>query len=437
MLRCRKNRIGVNMLYYARGGKDENLTNDDLREGLYEALKALDGRRKRKKVIAVPPDVSRIHSRAGYLTEQVWRYYGDTLTDVLPAVGTHAPMTDGEIEEMYGQTPKELFRVHDWRGGLSTLGTVPAEVIQELSEGKLDFEWPAQVNERVGEGDYDLILSIGQVVPHEVIGLANYNKNLFVGTGGQEGINKSHYLGAVYGTERIMGRMKTPVRELMNYASEHFAQDLPVVYVLTVVAVEEDGSIATKGLFIGDDHECYEKAAALSQQVNIIYLDKPLKRVVAYMDPSEFRSTWIGNKAVYRSRMAIEDGGELIVLAPGVKEFGEDPEIDKLIRRYGYCGTPKVLQLVEDNPELKEDLGAMAHLIHGSSEGRFKITYCPGHLSREEIESVNFEYRDPEEAMERYNPDTLKDGYNRLPDGEEFYFIRNPALGLWTARELD
>ncbi len=425
------------MLYFARGGKDEKLTNEELRNGLYQALESLEAKSSRDKVIAVPPDVTRFHSRAGFLTEQAWHYYGEKLTDVLPALGTHAPMTEHEIKEMYGHTPLDLFREHDWRGGLATLGTVPADEIRRLSEGKLDFEWPAQVNERLVNGGYDLILSIGQVVPHEVIGLANYNKNLFVGTGGVDGINKSHYLGAVYGTERIMGRAHTPVRELMNYASDHFAQDLPVVYVLTVVAVEADGSVATKGLFIGDDQECYERAAALSQQVNIVKLDKPVKKVVAYMDPNEFRSTWIGNKAVYRSRMAIEDGGELIVLAPGVKEFGEDPEIDKLVRRYGYCGTPKVLQLVEEHPELQNDLGAMAHLIHGSSEGRFKITYCPGHLTREEVESVHFEYRDPEEAMQRYNPEKLKDGFNRLPDGEEIYFIRNPALGLWTARDLD
>ncbi len=425
------------MLYYARGGRDENLTNEDLQEGLYSALDALGRGGTAQRVIAVPPDITRYHSRAGYLTEQAWRYYGDKLTDVLPAVGTHFPMTDEEIKTMYGSTPRALFRAHDWRGGLATLGTVPSEVIRELSEDKLAFEWPAQVNERLVSGGHDLILSIGQVVPHEVIGMANYNKNLFVGTGGKDGINKSHYLGAVYGTERIMGRIKTPVRDLMNYASDHFARDLPVVYVLTVVAVEADGSIATKGLYIGDDQECYEKAAALAQQVNIVYLDKPVKKVVAYMDPSEFRSTWIGNKAVYRSRMAIEDGGELIVLAPGVKEFGEDPDIDKIIRRYGYCGTPKVLQLVDETPELQQSLGAMAHLIHGSSEGRFKITYCPGHLTREQIEAVHFEYRDPDEALQRYNPEKLRDGYNRLPDGEEIYFIRNPALGLWTARELD
>jgi nickel-dependent lactate racemase len=423
------------MLYYSRGSAETNLENEDLKEGLYEALEQLG---ERRKVIAVGPDISRFHSRAGYLTEQAWRYYGSALTDVLPALGTHAPMTPDEMKSMYGEVPAGLFRVHDWKNGLATLGAVPSEVVKELSEGKLDFEWPAQVNARLVNEDYDLILSIGQVVPHEVIGMANYNKNLFVGTGGSDGINRSHYLSAVYGLERIMGRTESPVRALMDYASDHFAGALPqVVYVLTVVAADAEGALRTRGLFIGDDRKCYEEAARLARQVNIIRVEQPLANVVAWMDPSEYRSTWIGNKAVYRTRMAIADGGRLTVIAPGVKEFGEDPEIDRLIRKYGYVGTENVLRLVQENRDLQESLGAAAHLIHGSTEGRFSVVYCPGRLSREEIESVNYSYADPDEMLRRYTPDERSDGYYRLPDGEEFYLVKNPALGLWTARELD
>ena len=416
------------MLYYERGGVAAKLTEKDLEEGLYEALQKIGNR---KKVIAVPPDITRFPSQAGFLTEKAWEYFGDRLTDVLPAIGTHTPMSDDEIERMYGKTPKSLFRVHDWENDLATLGTVPSGEIKRLSEGYLDYEWPAQVNERLVEGGYDLILSIGQVVPHEVIGMANHNKNLFVGTGGTEGINKSHFLGAVYGMERIMGRVKTPVRDLIDYASEHFGRDLPVVYVLTVVGQEEDGSLAVKGLYIGDGKECYVKAAALAQKVNMTPLDEPLDKVVVYLDPSEFRSTWLGNKAVYRTRMAIADGGQLVVLAPGVKQFGESATIDPLIRKYGYVGTERVLEAVEKNDDLANNLGTAAHLIHGSSEGRFSITYCAGELTREEVESVNFGYEEVGPMMERYNPEKLKDGRNTMPDGEEIYFIKNPALGLW------
>jgi nickel-dependent lactate racemase len=265
--------------------------------------------------------------------------------------------------------------------------------------------------------------------------MANYNKNIFVGTGGQEGINKSHFLGAVYGMEKMMGRAETPVRKVLNYASDNFAKDLPIIYIQTVIGKDENGNLVMRGLFIGDDYECFELAAKLSLEVNFEMLDEPLKKVVVYLDPSEFKSTWLGNKSIYRTRMAIADEGELIVLAPGLKEFGEDKDIDTLIRKYGYLTTPEILKLVDENEDLQNNLSAAAHLIHGSSEDRFKITYCPGNISKEEIESVNFNYEDLNEMMQKYNPGKLKDGFNTMHDGEEIFFISNPALGLWSWKE--
>jgi nickel-dependent lactate racemase len=418
------------MLLYKRGSENDNLSSQDLKEGLFAAIEKLG---KKHKVLAVPPDITRFYSRAGELTALSRQYYGNAMTDILPALGTHSPMTEQEIRRMFGDVPLELFKKHDWRSGLATIGHVPAEFIREVSEGKLDYPWPAQVNKLLVEGGFDLILSIGQVVPHEVIGMANYNKNIFVGTGGPEGINKSHFLGAVYGMERIMGRVDTPVRKVLNYACEHFAKDMPIVYVQTVVNSTANGPI-TRGLFIGDDEECFRQAAALSLKVNFEMLDKPLKKVVVYLDPQEYKSTWLGNKSIYRTRMAMADGGELIVLAPGLKEFGEDKEIDRLIRKYGYVGTEKVLDDVHKNEELRNNLSAAAHLIHGSSEGRFETTYCPGKISQKEIESVNFKYADLKQMQAMYNPEKLKDGVNAI-NGEEIFFISNPGLGLWSWRE--
>ncbi len=418
------------MLYYQRGSETDHLTPKDLQQGLNEALDKLGAR---QKVLALPPDITRYYSRAGDLTRFTWQYYGDRLTDILPALGTHFAMTEPEIKRMFGEVPVDLFRVHDWRKGLATLGQVPSEFVRQISEGKLDFTWPAQVNTLLTDKRFDLILSIGQVVPHEVIGMANFNKNVFVGTGGAEGINKSHFLGAVYGMERIMGRADSPVRQVLNYASEHFARDLPIVYVQTVVAATEDGPVV-RGLFIGDDTECFNLASALSLKVNFQMLDAPLNKVVVYLEPEEFKSTWLGNKSIYRTRMAMADEGELIVLAPGLKEFGEDPEIDRLIRKYGYVGTDKVLQLVQAHDELRDNLSAAAHLIHGSSEGRFSVTYCPGHLTQEEIESVNFKYADLDHMQQQYNPAALKDGFNTV-NGEEIFYISNPGMGLWAWKD--
>jgi nickel-dependent lactate racemase len=419
------------MLYYARGSKTDVLTHDDLKQGLAAAYDKLG---QRKKVLALPPDFTRFHSFAGILTEMSWEYYKDKLTDVLPALGTHAPMTDEQISKMFGKVPKNIFRIHDWRNDIVTVGEVPADFVKQESGGRVDYPWPAQVNKLLLNGGFDLILSLGQVVPHEVIGMANYNKNIFVGTGGVEGINNSHFLGAAYGMEQIMGRAVNPVRRVMNYASDNFAKNLPIIYVQTVVGKDANGKLVVRGMYIGDDMECFTKAAELSLQVNFEMLDKPLKKVVVFLDPSEFKSTWLGNKSIYRTRMAIDDGGELIVLAPGLKEFGEDKQIDVLIRKYGYVNTPRILELTAQNEDLKNNLSATAHLIHGSSEGRFKVTYCPGNLTEQEIRGVNFNYAPLDAMTKKYNPEKLKDGYNMV-DGEEIFYISNPALGLWAYKE--
>lgn len=417
------------MLYYARGSGQDSITPEEAREALSGVFRTLG---PRKRVLAIPPDFTRFNSYAGPLTEMVFDWYGDVLTDVMPALGTHSPMTDAQISAMFGRVPRDRFRVHDWRHDVVTVGEVPAEYVREVSEGRVDYSWPAQVNKLLLDPSFDLILSIGQVVPHEVIGMANYTKNIFVGVGGSSGINLSHYLGATYGMERIMGRAKSPVRDVMEYARTHFIPQLPIVYVQTVMAKDPvTGGMAMKGLFIGDDFECFRRAAELSLETNFIMVDRPLKKCIVWLDPDEFKSTWLGNKSIYRTRMALADGAELIVLAPGLKEFGEDPDIDALIRKYGYKGTPHTLEATRANRELQDNLSAPAHLIHGSSEGRFRITYCPGPgMTREEIEGVGFDYAPLDEMMERYDVPSLKDGWNNV-GGEDVYYISNPALGLW------
>ena len=422
-------------LFFAAGSAEMEMSAEEIRAGLFEALGKLG---ERQRVVAVPPDFTRFHSKAGELTEMAWEFFGDALVDVLPALGTHTPMTEGQMATMFGRTPRELFRVHDWRRDIVTLGEVPGEFVREVSEGKVEYSWPAQVNRLlVNSGDtagHDLILSIGQVVPHEVVGMANGSKNIFIGTGGVMGIHRSHFLGAVYGMERMMGRADTPVRRVLNYASEHFGKMLPqIVYVQTVVNKNAAGELVLRGLFIGDDNECFERAAELSLECNFLMMDREIKKAVVFLDPDEFHSTWLGNKSVYRTRMALADGAELIVLAPGVREFGEDKTIDTLIRRYGYCGTPATLEAVKHDAELAANLSAAAHLIHGSSEGRFSIRYCPGHLTRAEIEGVGYAYGELGEYAKKYDPAVLEDGWN-VVEGEEIFYVSNPGLGLWAYR---
>jgi nickel-dependent lactate racemase len=414
---------------------DQNQKEQFIREIVQKIIEQLGTEPKR--VLLLPPDMTRLHSDAGNITRMICKMYADKAQiDIMPAIGTHFAMTEEEIQEMFGnEIPLDRFKEHDWKNEVKVLGEVPAEKIRELSEGAVDYPMEVGVNKLLLEGNYDLILSIGQIVPHEVIGLANFTKNVCVGVGGSDMINKSHFLGAAYGMERMMGRIDTPVRKALDYAFNTFLGDLPIFFIMTVMAKHED-NLVMRGLYASDkENTAFQTGAQLCQQVNLDLLDDPLEKVVVYLDPAEFKSTWLGNKAVYRTRMAMADGGELIILAPGLKEFGEDPENDRLIRKYGYYGTPATMKAVEENEELQNSLGAAAHLIHGSSEGRFTITYCPGpHVSREEIESVGYQSASLEEMQKKYNPETLQDGFNTLPDGENIFYVSNPALGLWALK---
>ncbi len=417
---------------YATTG--DGLSREEIKEAL---LQSLEGR-SLKNVLIVPPDFTRLHSNAGYITNVYYHTLVDMgcEVDILPALGTHVPVTEEEAAIMFGDIPFVKFIPHNWRTDVVRLGEVPAEYLEEITEGLWHDPVSVEVNRLIMDEKYDLIISPGQVVPHEVIGMANHAKNLFVGVGGSDMINKSHMVGAVYGMERMMGKDHTPVRKVLDYGMEHFLNERPILFVLTVCTAP-GGNIRTHGLFIGDTRKALEAAIELAQEKNIDFVDTGIKKCVVYLDPSEFKSTWLGNKSVYRTRMAIADGGELLVLAPGITRFGEDGVVDQLIRKYGYKGRINTLEQFEkpENQDLRDNMGAAAHLIHGSSDGRFTVTYAVKNITREEIESVGFNSADYDEVVKRYDPEKLQYGYNTLPDGEEIYFIPNPALGLWINKE--
>ena len=418
---------------YLIAGDETGLTPEEIKKALLESRKG----RALKKVLILPPDFTRFHSNAGYITNVYYHALTEkgVRVDVLPALGTHVPVTEEQWKAMFGDVPYSVMLVHNWRTDVVKLGEIPADFISEITEGLWNEPVAAEVNRLVMDESYDLIISPGQVVPHEVIGMANHAKNLFVGVGGSQMINKSHMVGAVYGMERMMGKDHTPVRRMFDYGMEHFLKDRPIMFVLTVTTAP-GGKIRTHGMFIGEGRECLTNAVKLAQEKNIDFVEHGLKKCVVYLDPSEFKSTWLGNKAVYRTRMAMADGGELIILAPGVERFGEDDKVDGLIRKYGYRGRLHTLEEFKkpENADLRENMGAAAHLIHGSSDGRFTITYAVKNITKEEIAGVGFNAADYDETAEKYDPEKLQYGYNEV-NGEEIYFIPNPALGLWINRE--
>lgn len=418
------------------GGLTENEIHRALSDSLDERERNIG--RKLENVLIIPPDFTRLHSGAGLITNICYHRLtsGGCNVDILPALGTHVSMTREETGIMYGDIPYEKFLCHNWRKGVVKIGEVPSEYIGEITEGLWRKAVNVEVNRLIMDEKYDLILSVGQVVPHEVIGMSNHSKNLLVGTGGSDMINSSHMIGAVFGMERMMGRDHTPVRKLLDYSMEHYLGDRPIMFALTVCTAEK-GNTIVHGLFIGDTREPLEAAIELSQKKNIEFLNGGIEKCVVYLDPSEFKSMWLGNKAVYRTRMAIADGGELLIMAPGIERFGEDEQVDRLIRKYGYRGRDSIMEQFKkpENQELRDNMSAAAHLIHGSPDGRFTVTYAVKNISGEEIESAGFEFADYDDIRRKYNPEKLRYGYNTMEGGEKIYYIPNPSLGLWINRE--
>jgi len=415
---------------YRVATKEAGLSHDDIKQALLDYFVECA---EVKRILIVPPDISRSNSYAGPIVELLCRRFPAAEIDILPALGTHMPMSAREIRKMYGGVPADKFMVHDWRHDTVAIGRVSSSYMRELSENQLDYDLAVDVSRHVLNPDYDLVISVGQVVPHEVAGFANYTKNILVGCGGSNMIGQSHYLGALHGMERIMGRADNPVRSLYNYAAREFLDHVPIVYILTVTTLDRTG-LKVEGLSIGKGDELFVRTAALSAQKNMTFLEQPIKKAVVYLDPEKFKTTWVGNKAIYRTRMAIADGGELLIMAPALEACGEDLENDRLIKKFGYLPRGGVLAAVKGDRELGENLAVAAHLIHGSSEGRFKITYAPGKMSREQMVALKYDYMRPEVALAMYDVEGLREGFN-IVQGEEIFFVSNPALGLWTTRE--
>ncbi len=401
-----------------------------------EARKRVLGGKTRdlKRVLLLPPDLTRAHSGAGRITEMLYEELtlAGSEVAVIPTLGQHRPHTEEENRWMFGKIPHEKIYAHDWRNGCTRVGTIPAALVAETTGGAADWDIPIDLNTKLMTEPWDLVINVGHVVPHEVLGFANHNKNYFIGLGGKATICAAHIAAAVYGIEKNLGCLITPLRACFNWAEEKYLGHLPDVYLQIVMRRDGDEKLVTSGIYVGDDLETYLAAARASRAQNITTFDKPVKKIVAVMQADEFRSTWVANKAVYRTRMAIADGGELLVIAPGLERFGEQPEVDALIRKYGYTGTERILRLYRTERDLQEIAHGTAHLIHGSSEGRFTIRYAPGHLTRKEIEGVGYEYADLGEALARYAPERMKEGWNTMPDGEEVFYISTPSAGLWS-----
>lgn len=375
------------------------LSDDDIREWVAQHIPVNDFADKR--ILLIIPDTTRT-SPLPVIFPALHELLAPTARkiDALVALGTHPPIPEETICQLLGITEEErttryanteLFN-HEWDNPeqLSTLGELTAAQTAEISDGLLSENVPVQINRHIH--NYDLLLVVGPVFPHEVVGFSGGNKYFFPGISGPELLNFFHWLGALITNCGIIGVKKTPVRQVVDQS----AQFIPVERRCLASVV--DGKANPYGLFYGTPESAWEQAADLSAQVHIRRVPKPFSQVLSCAPPM-YDELWVAGKCMYKMEPVVADGGELIIYAPHMTEISTTH--GEMIERIGY----HVRDYFTKQPERFHDVprGVLAHSTHVRGQGhyengietpRIKVTLASG-IPPEVCKRINLGYRDP------------------------------------------
>jgi nickel-dependent lactate racemase len=386
-----------------RGAANANLSVDDMRPIVEDALASVPAG---SRVLAVISDRTRDDNTPDLfpLISRVLSARGAIQLDALVAQGTHVAMNDADKRAKIGAglSPIPLLGKifdHHWDrdSELTTLGTIGGEEIAAETGGLLRESVRIRLNAHLSPGLYDVVLVIGATVPHEVAGFAGGAKYFFPGVAGPELTHLTHWLGALATIEKVIGRVETPTRHLIERAASFIPA--PVI-AFTSVSTRDDNGFTTRALFAGDLRATVRRAAAISQQVHVQYTGRRYKRVVALLD-QHYDELWVGGKASYKLGSVIERGGELIIYAPQLSAISLTH--GALIEKYGYAPLERVRDMVEGSDELRANLCVAAHLAHVAYAGekgddgvvvpRYRITLA-ANLPQETCRRVNLGYMD-------------------------------------------
>ncbi len=384
-----------------------------------------------KKVLFIIPDNTR-SGPVDRIFRILYEHLIDTVAkmDFLIALGTHPPLSESAINQRLGVTTEERrtkfsrTRIynHAWNdpNQLISVGTLSSDEVRQISDGMIDQDVNITINKMVL--DYDVLIIVGPVFPHEVVGFSGGNKYLFPGIAGQEIIDMFHWLGALITNPAIIGKKYTPVREVVNRA----AGMVPVKRLCFSMVVSGK---ELAGLFFGTPEYAWEQAADLSDRVHIVYKDHPFKSVLSCA-PEMYDDLWVGGKCMYKLEPVVADGGELIIYAPHINEISATH--GKIIRKIGYHTRDYFL----NQPEKFRDIpgGVMAHSTHvrgigsyknGIEKPRIRVTLATG-IPEDICREINLGYRDPATI----NPD---EWMNREDEG----FLYVPKAGEMLYRLKD
>lgn len=405
-----------------KGSPESDLTPEDFEAVIAEALGQIA---PGSRVLAIISDKTRDDNTAQLfpIATKILAERGIAKLDALVAQGTHSAMTAAEklekigVGEMASVPNLENIFDHRWDRAeeLVTIGELSAEKVLEVTGGLFDQAIPLKINKLLAPGLYDVILIFGATVPHEVAGFAGGAKYFFPGVAGPELTHATHWLAALATIEKIIGRVETPTRHLIEAAAEHIAAE--IISFTSVISRADDDRLRTYALFGGDHRLALRRAAAISREVHIKYTGRKYKRVVALLDP-HYEELWLGGKASYRLGAVIEEGGELVIYAPHLYCIS-DTHGESIERFGGYAPLEKVKELVAASGELQANLCVAAHLAHVAYAGRtdetghivlrYRITLASA-VDEETCRRVNLGYLDPGLfSLSEYegDPDTL------------------------------
>ena len=410
-------------------GPHSYLTSDEIRSAIAETFVARDYRDKR--VLLIVPDATRT-CPLGIIFAALFDQVAGVASafDVMIALGTHPPMSEHAIckrlEISAGQRSTTYRRVqffnHEWNNpsSLTRIGTISAAEIEALTNGFFATDVLVNINRRIF--DYDQIIIAGPVFPHEVVGFSGGNKYLFPGVSGPEVLNFFHWLGAVITNPMIIGNKHTPVRAIIDRAAAMVA--VPKVCLCMVV---DKGQLT--GLFAGSPEAAWEQASDLSRTFHITYKDRPFHTVLSCA-PKMYSELWVGGKCMYKLEPVVEDGGELTIYAPHIRELSQVH--GALIRSIGYHCRDYFLKQWNDFRHYP--WGVLAHSTHvrgiGTYEDRFercriKVSLATG-IARDVCAAINLGYRDPATINPNEYTGRENDGILIVPDsGEVLFHLRD------------
>jgi nickel-dependent lactate racemase len=385
-----------------------------------------------KKVLLIVPDATRT-APVGLLFRTIHDLIGGDAAglDVMIALGTHPPMSEEAMlrrleitaEERAGKYRRVRLLNHAWDdpAALARIGTIPAAEIGELSRGLFEMDVDVSINRAVF--DYDQLVIVGPVFPHEVVGFSGGNKYLFPGIAGPEILHFFHWLGAVITNPKIIGNKRTPVRRVVDRAAAMVS-----VARFAFCMVVHDGGLA--GLFAGAPEEAWSRAADLSDKLHIVYKDRPFHTVLSCAPPM-YDEIWVGGKCMYKLEPVVADGGELIIYAPHIREISRTH--GRLIERIGYHTRDYFLGQWERFK--REPWGMLAHSTHvrgigtydnGVERPRVRVTLAT-QIPEAVCRKINLGYRDPASIRIADYEGREDEGVLCVPKaGEMLYRLKNP-----------